>query len=233
MNFLGNQTLQSRTIQTQKHYNLEQYKLIILLPILVIFFFFSKLFLSLNLKIGTPWPDFHASQLAVHHCSPLFCLFATCNSSFPTVQNRNSMAKLFFLFTPWPTFLSLLFQALCRLTPINCDRRLPLPSRLNLHQQFTLSLSLSLSQTVWPIWPKPNLADFQSGGFNWLSGSSFGFVVKLISMVVGRRGVRQWLWVSELKWGSEGEKGLREAWVAAEEIRDLRLDNSYIYGVFL
>ena len=126
LNVLGNQTLQSRTIQTQKHYNPEQYKLRILLPILVIFF--SKLFLSLNLKVGTPWPDFHASQLADHHCSPLFFLFATCNSPFPTVQNRNSIARLFFLFTPWLAFLSLLFQALCRLTPINCDRCLPLPS---------------------------------------------------------------------------------------------------------
>ena len=102
-----------------------------------------------------------------------------------------------------------------------------LPSRLNLHQWFTLSLSFT--QTVRPIWPKPILADFQSGGFNWLSGSSFGFVVKLISMVVGRRGVRQWLRVSELKWGSEGEEGLREAWVAAKEMRDLGLDNNYIY----
>ena len=107
LNVLGNQTLQSKTRQTQKHYNPEQYKLRILLPILVNFFF-PKLFLSLNLKIGTPWPDFRASQLAVHHCSPLFFPFATRNSSFPTVQNRNSMAKLFFLFTSWPTFLSLL-----------------------------------------------------------------------------------------------------------------------------
>ena len=54
-------------------------------------------------------------------------------------------------------------------------------------------------------------------------------------MVVGRRGVWQWLRVSELKWGSEGEEGLREAWVAAEEMRDLGLDNSYIYigGIFV
>ena len=51
-----------------EHYNLKQYKLRILLPILVKFFF-SKLFLSLNLKIGTPWPDFHALQLAVPHFS--------------------------------------------------------------------------------------------------------------------------------------------------------------------
>ena len=110
-----------------------------------------------------------------------------------------------------------------------------LPSRLNLHQWFTLSLSFT--QSVRPIWPKPILADFQSGGFNWLSGSSFGFVVKLISIVVGRRGMWQWLRVSELKWGSEGEEGLREAWVAAKETRDLGLDNSYIYiyigGIFV
>ena len=39
----GNQTLQSRTIQTQKHYNPKQYKLRILLPILVNFFFFKTL----------------------------------------------------------------------------------------------------------------------------------------------------------------------------------------------
>ena len=128
MNVLGNQTLQSRrTIQTQKNYNPEQYKLRIFLPILVNFLF-SKLFLSLNLKIGTLWLDFHTSQLAVHHRSPLFFLFATRNLPFPTVQNRNSMVGLLFLFTPWPAFLSLLFQALCQLTPINCDRRLPLPS---------------------------------------------------------------------------------------------------------
>ena len=48
-------------------------------------------------------------------------------------------------------------------------------------------------------------------------------------MVVGRQGVRQWLRVSKLKWRSEGEEGLKEAWVAAEEMRDLGLDNSYIY----
>ena len=76
----GNQTLQSRTIQTQKHYNPKQYKLRILLPILVIFFF-SKLFLFLNLKIGTPWPDFHASQLAVPHFS--FSLQLTTRQSPP------------------------------------------------------------------------------------------------------------------------------------------------------
>ena len=104
-----------------------------------------------------------------------------------------------------------------------CHYHLP-PSRFNLHQRFTLSLtngSTDLTET--------HFSWFQSGGFNWLSGSSFGFVVKLISMVVGRRGVRQWLRVSELKWGSEGEEGLREAWIAAEEMRDLGLDNSYIY----
>ena len=35
--------------------------------------------------------------------------------------------------------------------------------------------------------------------------------------------------MSELKWGSEGEEGLREAWVATKEMRDLGLDNNYIY----
>ena len=110
-----------------------------------------------------------------------------------------------------------------------CHYHLP-PSRLNLHQRLTLSLSLSLSLTIDSTdLTETHFGWFQSVGFNWLSGSSFGFVVKLISMVVGRRGMWQWLRVSELKWGSEGEEGLREAWVAAKETRDLGLDNSYIY----
>ena len=118
LNVLGNQTLQSKTIQTQKHCNpaeLSLYRLqnpliqnLLLLISVNFYYLFFQNSLSLNLKIGTPWLDFCASQLAVHHCSLLFFLFATCNSPFSTVQNCNSMAILFFLFTPWPSFLSLL-----------------------------------------------------------------------------------------------------------------------------
>ena len=136
-NNTNSKTLQSRTIQTQNSSTNFSY------------FFFKTLSLS------QPQSRNSMARLSCFATrrSPLFFLFATCNSSFPTVQNRNSIARLFFLFTPWLAFLSLLFQALCRLTPINCDRCLPLPSTaIQTQYSSTIhSLTLSLSQTIQPI----------------------------------------------------------------------------------
>ena len=82
-----------------KHYNLKQYKLRILLPILVKFFF-SKLFLSLNLKIGTPWPDFHALQLTTRHSPPL-SLSLSLSLSHTHKQFNRSDRNPFRLISEW------------------------------------------------------------------------------------------------------------------------------------
>ena len=171
---------------------------------------------------NSPFPTFLSlrnSQLAIPHR-----LKSELHGQ--TFLSLHSMAS--FSFSSLSSSLSVKHPLIVTAT---CHYHLPL-SRLNLHQRFTLSLSLSLSLSH--TYGSTDLTEthfgwFQSVGFNWLSGSSFGFVVKLISMVVGRQGVRQWLRVSELKWRSKGEEGLKEAWVAAEEMRDLGLDNSYIY----
>ena len=77
LNVLGNQTLQSRIIQTQKHYNPEQYKLRILLPILVNFFFFQNSFF-----LSTSKSELHGQT------------FMLCNSPFTTVPHFSFSLQL-------------------------------------------------------------------------------------------------------------------------------------------
>ena len=111
-----------------------------------------------------------------------------------------------------------------------CHYHLP-PSRLNLHQRFTLSLSLSLSQTVRSIWPKPISTNFRVVGLIDSVGVHLDLLLSWF----------QWWWGGEA-WGSDWEWvswnegvrvrrdwGRRELLLATEEMRDLGLDNSYIY----
>ena len=89
----GNQTLQSRTIQTQKHYNPKQYKLRILLPILVIFFFQN------SFSFSTSKSELHGQTFMLR------------NSPFTTVPHFSFSSQLvtchsppFKIGTPWPDF---------------------------------------------------------------------------------------------------------------------------------